>query len=43
MACSIGAVFAALMGAGAMYGDADPDEVAGYVRAAVHDLFPASR
>jgi AcrR family transcriptional regulator len=43
MACSIGAVFAALMGASAMYGDADPDEVAGYVRAAVHDLFPASR
>ena len=42
MACSIGAVFAALMGASAMYGDADPDEVAGYVRAAVHDLFPAS-
>jgi hypothetical protein len=43
MACSIGAVFAALTGGGDMYGDADPDEVAGYVRAAVHDLFPASR
>jgi hypothetical protein len=28
-------VFAALMGASAMYGDADPDDVAGYVRAAV--------
>jgi AcrR family transcriptional regulator len=42
MACSIGAVFAALMGAGAMYGDADPDEVAAHVRAAVHDLFPAT-
>jgi len=26
-----------------MYGDADPVEVAGDVRAAVHDLFPASR
>ncbi|HEX3332089.1 MAG TPA: hypothetical protein VHS27_19350 [Gaiellales bacterium] len=43
MAWSIGAVFAALMGAGDMYGDADPGEVAGYVRASVHDLFPASR
>lgn len=41
MACSIGAVFAALMGAGAMYGDADPDEVAAHVRRAVHDLYPA--
>jgi AcrR family transcriptional regulator len=41
MACSIGAVFAALMGATAMFGDVDPDEVAAYVRDAVHDLFPA--
>jgi AcrR family transcriptional regulator len=41
MACSIGAVFAALMGATAMFGEVDPDEVAGYVREAVHDLFPA--
>jgi hypothetical protein len=43
MACSIGAVFAGLTGAGDVYGDADPDQVAGYVRAAVHDLFPAFR
>jgi len=42
MACSVGAVFAALMGASSMYGDADPDEVATYVREAVHDLFPAA-
>jgi AcrR family transcriptional regulator len=41
MAASIGAVFAALMGASAMYGDADPDEVAKYVREVVHDLYPA--
>jgi AcrR family transcriptional regulator len=38
MACTIGAVFSALMGAGAMFGDASTDEVAGYVREAVHDL-----
>jgi hypothetical protein len=24
-----------------MFGEVDPDEVAGYVREAVHDLFPA--
>ena len=38
MACTIGAVFSALMGAGAMFGDASTDEVAGYVREAVRDL-----
>jgi AcrR family transcriptional regulator len=38
MACTIGAVFSALMGAGSMFGDAGTDEVAGYVREAVHDL-----
>ena len=42
MACSIGAVFAALMGATEVFGEVDTDEVAGYVREAVHDLFPAS-
>ncbi len=41
MACSIGAVFAALMGAASMFGDVDLDEVATHVRRAVHDLFPA--
>jgi AcrR family transcriptional regulator len=43
MACSIGAVFAALMGATEVFGDVDTDEVAGYLREAVHDLFPARR
>jgi hypothetical protein len=41
MACSIGAVFAAVMGATEVYGEVDTDEAAGYVREAVHDLFPA--
>jgi len=41
MACSVGAVFAALMGATEVFGDVDTDEVAAHVREAVHDLFPA--
>lgn len=41
MACSIGAIMAALMGAGGMFGDADADEVAEHVREAVHGLGPA--
>ena len=44
MAASIGAVMMALMGAdaGGMYGgDVTSEQVAGYVRAAAHDLFPA--
>jgi AcrR family transcriptional regulator len=40
MACSIGAVFSALMGAGGMFGDVSTDELVEHVRAAVHDLFP---
>ena len=41
MACAVGAIFSGLMGAdaGGMFGDASTDEVSGYVRAAVHDLF----
>jgi hypothetical protein len=42
MACSIGAVFAALMGATEVFGEVDTDEVAAYVREAVHDLFPGA-
>jgi AcrR family transcriptional regulator len=38
MACSIGAILTALMGAGGLFGDADQDEVAGYARRAVRDL-----
>jgi AcrR family transcriptional regulator len=40
MACSIGAVFGALMGAGGMFGAVPADEVAAHVRDAVHALFP---
>ncbi|HEY7208204.1 MAG TPA: helix-turn-helix domain-containing protein [Gaiellaceae bacterium] len=40
MACSIGAVLSALMGATAMFGDEAADEVAGHVRTVVRDLFP---
>ena len=38
MACSIGAILTALMGAGGMFGEVDQDEVAAYARAAVRDL-----
>jgi len=42
MACSIGAVLTALMGATALFGDdVSMDEVAQYVRTAVRDLLPA--
>jgi AcrR family transcriptional regulator len=41
MACSVGAVFSALMGVSGMFGSGvTTDEVAGHVRRAVHDLFP---
>jgi AcrR family transcriptional regulator len=42
MACSAGAVFGALMGAGeeSIFGPAAPEEVAVHVRAVVRDLFP---
>ena len=40
MACSVGAVISALMGATGMFGDAPIGEIADYVRAAVRDLFP---
>ena len=42
MACSIGAVFSALMGVGGMFGDVSADEIAGYVREAAHDLYRRS-
>jgi AcrR family transcriptional regulator len=42
IACSIGAVFAGLMGSGSMFGDAPTDEIAGYVRAAARDLLRSS-
>jgi AcrR family transcriptional regulator len=42
LACSIGAVFSAMMGAGGMFGDVDPEEVARYARGVVHDLFPVT-
>jgi AcrR family transcriptional regulator len=44
MACSMGAVFSALMGseAGGIFGNAPTGEVAAYVRTAVHDLFPGA-
>jgi len=43
MSCSIGAALTALMGAneGALFGDVSTDEVAGYVRKVVQDLFNA--
>jgi len=45
MSCSIGAALTALMGAdeGALFGDVSTDEVAGYVRKFVRDLFSAER
>jgi hypothetical protein len=39
MACSIGAIFSAMMGAGGMFGDVTLDEVVEHVRGAVRDLF----
>src|SRR5262245_5441798 len=41
MACSIGAIFSALMGIGGVFGDVADDEVAHFVRLAVRDLLPA--
>jgi len=38
MASSIGAILVPLMGADGMFGEADPDEVAGYARRAVRGL-----
>lgn len=38
MACSIGAVFSALMGAGGMFGDVPIEEIAALVREATRDL-----
>jgi AcrR family transcriptional regulator len=47
MACSIGAVMGALMGAGEVFGDVPTAELAGFVRDAVRDLLgsnePATR
>jgi AcrR family transcriptional regulator len=43
MACSVGAVASALMGAKTMFGEESTDEIAGYVRVVVHDLFPGGR
>jgi len=43
MACSVGAVFSALMGAGGMFGDVSVDEIAALVRSAISDLFPGPR
>jgi AcrR family transcriptional regulator len=40
MACSVGAVFSALMGADSMFGDATVEEVAVHVRATLHDMLP---
>jgi GGDEF domain-containing protein len=40
MACSIGAIASALMGATVMFGDESTEEIARYAREAVHDLFP---
>jgi AcrR family transcriptional regulator len=40
MASSVGAVMIALMGAGTVFGDVPADDVAGYVRDVVRDLFP---
>jgi AcrR family transcriptional regulator len=39
MACSIGAVFSALMGAGGMFGDVAADDIVVHVRGVVQDLF----
>jgi AcrR family transcriptional regulator len=42
MACSLGAVLSALLGAGGVFGDVPADDIAEYVRDAAHDLFPAA-
>jgi AcrR family transcriptional regulator len=42
MACSLGAVLSALLGAGGVFGDVPASDVAEYVRDAVRDLFPAA-
>ncbi len=42
MACSLGAVFSALMGASALFGDVPADELARQIRGVLRDLFPAS-
>jgi AcrR family transcriptional regulator len=39
MACSIGAVTSAMMGAAGMYGDVPLEDIVKHVRGAVHDLF----
>ncbi|HEY7003821.1 MAG TPA: helix-turn-helix domain-containing protein [Gaiellaceae bacterium] len=41
MACSIGAVFTAIIGAGGMFGDADAEEVAGHARGIAHEFLAA--
>jgi hypothetical protein len=45
MSCSIGAALTPLVGAteGAIFGDVSTDEVVGYVREVVRDLFSATR
>jgi AcrR family transcriptional regulator len=40
MACSIGGVVSALMGASGVFGEVPKADLAGLVREAVHDLFP---
>jgi AcrR family transcriptional regulator len=40
IACSVGAVFSALMGADSMFGDASVDEIAVHVRATLRDMLP---
>lgn len=40
MVASVGAVLATLMGAGEMFGDASPGDVAEAARVFVRDLFP---
>jgi AcrR family transcriptional regulator len=40
MACSIGAIFSVMMGAGGMFGDVPTEEIVEHVRDAVRDLFP---
>lgn len=42
LACAIGAVMGSLMFAGEAFAEVPTDELAGMVRAAVHDLLPAS-
>jgi AcrR family transcriptional regulator len=42
MACSVGAIFSAMMGVGGMFGDVPVDEIVEHARAAVRDLFRTS-